>query len=165
MKKSWFIILLTLLLCGCSAVETFETLGSISHQSASTPAQAQVGLTLPEDAAEDVFQGEQETLYSCEDYSISLQTLDSGDLKSTIQSLSGYSPDKLTVVESASGTATRYDWVWTAVGEEGDMIGRGAVLDDGSYHYCLCVMASAEIAGSLTGEWNELFGSFHLESE
>ncbi len=163
MKKCCFLIVLSLLLTGCGAVPTFETLGTIEHQSATTPSVAQVMVELPEDAAQDVFQSEQETLYSCEDYTISMRTMVSGDLQSTIKTLSGYSPDKLTVMESASGQTSRYDWVWTAVGEDGDMIGRGAVLDDGSYHYCLCVMAQADLAGSLSQEWNELFGSFRLE--
>ncbi len=164
MKKCWLFALLAVLLTGCSAVQTFETLGSISHAGGQTPAQAQVSLELPQEAAQDVFQGEQETLYACDDYTISLRTLTSGDWKATVQTLSGYSADRLTVLESASGQANRYDWVWTAAGEEGDMVCRGAMLDDGSYHYCLCVMAQADKAGQLSQEWNELFGSFHLES-
>ncbi len=164
MKKSWIIVVLSLLLTGCSGTPTFETLGTIAHQSTTVPAKAQVMVELPQDAAEDVFQGEAQTIYSCENYTITMQTLQGGDLKATIRTLSGYEPDQLTVMESVSGKADRYDWVWTALAEEGDMIGRGAVLDDGNFHYCLCVMAKAEDAGELAEQWNTLFRSFHLEA-
>ncbi len=164
MKKIGWIFLILLLLTGCAGQQTFETLGTVPHQSPSTPQQAQVMVQLPEDAAQDVFQGEAETVYVCDGYTICLQTFPSGDLKTTIQNLCGYDPEKLTVMESTSGAADRYDWVWTALADEGDMIGRGAVLDDGNFHYCLYVMAKAADAGNLSEQLNGLFRSFHLET-
>ncbi len=164
MKKIILIFLIMCLLSGCGSVQTFETLGNISLQPPTQALQANVLLELPEDASEQVWEGEQETMYTCEEYTIILKTMASGDLKTTVQTLSGYDPEKLTVLETVSGKANRYDWVWTAVADEGDIIGRGAVLDDGSFHYCLCVMADAKVAGQLQQEWNELFSSFLLET-
>lgn len=165
MRKWLWCLLLVCLLAGCGSAETFETLGQVQHQSDGEAALRQVVLTLPEDAAlsaSDTDQGF--TMYDCADYTILMQTFSSGDMTSTIRALTGFSSEKLTVLESACGDHARYDWVWTAVAEEGDLVCRGTVLDDGDYHYCLCVMAEADEAGELTSQWNALFGSFCLDS-
>lgn len=163
LKKCWIIVVLALLLSGCSAVETFETLGNVQHQSPGNPELRQVLLALPEEAAAPVAQSDGNTIYICDAYTIMLQTFASGDMTATVQALSGFAPSQVTMLESRCGDHARYDWVWTAAGEGGDVICRGAVLDDGSYHYSLCVMAQASEAGSLSEEWNGLFGSFCLE--
>ncbi len=163
MKKILLIVMLLVTMAGCSAVPTFETLGNIPHGPSGAQTPAQVLLELPEEAVEDVFAGEEETLYTCRDYAIAMKTLSAGDLSGTIKSLSGYDKTQLTVMETSSDQASRYDWVWTSTGEEGDLLGRAAVLDDGRYHYCLWVMAPAGKAGELAQEWNALFSSFRLE--
>ncbi len=164
MKKIVIIILMLCLLAGCSDAATFETLGNIPQQPSTEPVRQQVVLELPEEAAEDVFSGEEETLYVCQDYTISLKTLSSGDLSGSIQGICGYEKEKLTVLESSVGELARYDWVWTSAGEAGDLVGRAAILDDGNYHYCLTVLAPAEESGELAKQWNALFRSFRLET-
>ncbi len=164
MKKVWSILLSVLMLAGCSSGKDLETLGSVPQQPSTFPSPAQVLLELPEGAVTDVFGSEEEASYSCDGYSISMKTLEAGDLKATIQDLTGYDPENLSVMESASGKADRYDFVWTATAEQGDLIGRAAVIDDGSFHYCLSVLTEAANAGSLAEEWNDLFGSFCLEA-
>ncbi len=161
MKKCVVILLASLLLSGC-AVQTFETLGGISHDSPTDAAMLQVMVELPEEAIKPVFSSQQETIYECNDYTLGLYTYTAGDLSATIKSLSGYDARHLTVLETAADGKKRYDWVWTAVGEDGDMICRAAILDDGNYHYCMCVSAQSEDAGSLTEQWNNLFGSFRI---
>ncbi len=164
MKKRLSIFLLfCVLLTGCSTTETFETLGPIQHQPEAAPAMASVQLALPESAAVEAFGGGSESVYDCDSYTLVLQTFLSGDLHSTVKSLSGFSPENLTVMESGFGEVMRYDWVWTAAGESGDMICRASVLDDGNYHYCISTLASAQDAGVLATEWNKLFSSFSLE--
>lgn len=163
MKKIWLIVGMMVLLAGCSSVETFETLGDISHISATEPAQRKVMLTLPADAALDAaIQDPGASMYACDGYTMVLQMFDAGDMEATIRALSGFSPKDLTVMESVCGDHIRYDWVWTAAAEEGDLVCRGTVLDDGNYHYTLCVMAQAATAGELTQAWNDLFASFCL---
>ncbi len=163
MKKYWIVFALCMMLSGCGSVPTFETLGSIPQQSPTQPSKASFSVQLPADAAESAWQGENGMLYTCQDYMITMQSFTAGNFENTVRNLSGYAPAQLTILESHSGSAKRYDWVWTAVGEEGELICRAAVLDDGSYHYCLCVMAPAEQAGELSGEWNRLFASFCLD--
>ena len=162
MKKILCMFVAAALLSGCSA-PVFETMGNVAHVVSTQPPQRQIQLQFPADAAIVTASGT-DMLYLCGDYTISLQTMASGDLAATVRSLSGYALPQVTLLETACGDHTRYDWVWTAVGETGDVICRAAVLDDGKHHYCLCVSADADDAGELTQVWNTLFGSFCLES-
>lgn len=163
MKKMWMIAALSLLLCGCAA-ETFETLGAVEHEPAAEPAMATVLLTLPDTASAEVFSAEDGSLYDCGDYVLTLQTLPAGDVSRTIKELSGFEVDRVTVLESGLGETRRYEWVWTAAGEGGDVLCRAAVLDDGSYHYCLCLMARSTQVGALQAQWSEILRSFALEA-
>ncbi len=163
MKKCVSIVLTLFFLTGCTG-PALETLGSIPQRPSVEATAAQVLLELPQTAAADVFSGEGETLYTCEGYTIHMQTLPAGDLKATVKTLSGYDPQQLSVMESCSGGAQRYDFVWTAAAEQGELVGRAAVIDDGAFHYCLSVSAQAANAGQLGEEWNRLFSSFYLES-
>ncbi len=162
-KRLSIFVLLCVLLTGCSAAETFETLGLVQHQPEAAPIMATVQLSLPESAAAAAFGDGDNSVYDCDGYTVMLQTRSSGDFRGTVQSLSGFSPEKLTVVETQVGKTRRYDWAWTAAGEEGDVICRASVLDDGNYHYCLTSITSAQNAGRLSEEWNQLFASFTLE--
>lgn len=163
--KKWVVVLLSVVfLAGCGSAETFETMGQIDHVSATKPTLRSVTVTLPEDAYKEVSDSDTGvTLYECEGYSIYLQTFDSGDLKATIRSVSGFAPENLMVMESTCSDHTRYDWVWTAVAEEGELVCRGAILDDGGYHYSLCVVGDAKAAGKFGDAWNTLFSSFCLQ--
>lgn len=164
MKKCVLILMLLFLLTGCGAKETMETLGQVPHGPGEPAQLQQVCLEVPEEASVTVSGGETDlTMYECEGYTVYLQTFPSGDLQSTIRTLSGFAPEDLTVMNTTCGDHQRYDWVWTAAAEEGDMVCRGTVLDDGNYHYTLCVVAQSDVAGSLSEEWNTLFGSFCLE--
>lgn len=161
MKKMLLFLLSCVMLAGCSAAPTFETLGLVQHQQNVTPTAAEVLLSLPASAAAETFGGA-DTVYECDGYTLVLQTLASGDMPATVRALSGFSPEKLTIMESTAENVRRYDWVWTAAGEGGDMICRAAVLDDGNYHYCVYTLAPAHNAGKLTEEWNGVFASFRL---
>lgn len=162
MKKICLILGMCFMFTGCATVETFETLGQIRHESDAAPAMGSVLLTLPESAAKEAFSNDGDKMYECDGYTLVLQTLSSGDFHKTVQSLSGFSVDDLTVMESQAGDHKRYEWVWTAAGEGGDVLCRATVLDDGNYHYCLCAIAPAQNVGSLQAEWNEVFHSFQL---
>lgn len=161
MKMIVWMAALCLLLSGCSS-PTFETIGEGVHVAQTQPPVREVVLAFPEDATVLTASGT-DCIYTCKDYTISLQVLPAGDTRATIVSLCGYDPDQLTVLESVSGEYKRYDWIWTAAGEAGDVLCRAAVLDDGNYHYSLCVSADAALAGSLTEQWNDLFRSFCLD--
>lgn len=162
MKKCWIVICLALVLSGCAAADTFETVGDDLLQPVIAPVK-KLELDLPASAAAPVMSRDDGgKLYLCEGYDLTVQILDGGDMNRTARALCGFSADALTMVETVSDGVKRRDWVWTAAGEGGDHIGRAAVLDDGTYHYCVTVMASAENAGGLEKEWDGVFASLQL---
>ena len=56
----------------------------------------------------------------------------------------------------------RYDFVWASAGENGDMLGRAVILDDGNYHYCLSVQRPADPEKTSQVVWSQVFQSFSL---
>ena len=161
MKQCWIMIALAVLLCGCAAEETFETISD--ELVAPVMAQPrQVAVHLPDDAVAPVLESDSEQVYLCEDYEIVLETLSAGDLDATIQALSGYNKDQLTIMETRQDSVTRYEFVWAAAGETGERLGRAVVLDDGTYHYCMSVLRDADMVDRSQIVWNDVFRSFVL---
>lgn len=158
MKRCICALMLAACLCGCGAEETMET---ISDEWI-VPVMAQPGeitVRLPEDALAPVLEQDHRQLYMGDGYELMLETLPSGDVSTTIRSLSGYDREKLTVIRTRQDSADRYDFVWTAAGETGERLGRGVILDDGAYHYCLSVLRDSEDTQIL---WQDVFESFSL---
>ncbi len=161
MKKYLWMLFPVLLLCGCNAQETVETISD----EILLPVMAQprdISVELPGETALPVVENDAGRIYLCDEYEIVLQTMDAGDLSRTIQTLSGMEREQLTVMETMSDDVTRYEFVWTSAGEQGEQLGRGVVLDDGTYHYCLSVLRSTEKADKSQINWNRVFQSFHL---
>lgn len=161
MKKWCVFLLISLFLSGCAAVTTFETVTDVIVTD--DPAQPrEVALELPDDASTLTMENEQGTLYLCDDYEITVQTVWGTDLDTTIRNVTGYEPENLTVIQTRENGYTRYELVWATTGETGELLGRCTVLDDGNYHYVLTVMAQAQQAGEMQEDWKELFSSFSL---
>lgn len=159
MKKLWLFLLLALLLCGCQASPTFETLPDVYGQQ-QTASQRNVVLELPENVT--VIRNDSGRLYLCDGYDVTVEIMVSGDLNRTMQTLTGFASDALTMVRTSTSNLMRYECVWSAAGEGGDQVGRAVVLDDGCYHYCVTVTAASETAGSYAEEWNALLESIRL---
>lgn len=160
-KKFWIPAVIALLLSGCGARETFETVADDLAQ----PAMAQAGtvtVELPDDAVTPVLEQEGEQVYLCQDYELIIQTQASGDLNGTIRAICGFDKEDLTVIQTQSGTAERYDFVWACAGEGGDRLGRAVILDDGNYHYCMSVLRDADTTKTSQIVWSQVFDSFCL---
>lgn len=161
MQKIILLVLAALLLSGCAAEETFETISDELVQ----PVMAQpeeVLVDLPGEAAMPAMESENGRFYLASDYEIHIQTLEAGDLNRTIQTLSGYEQDALTVMETNLDGISRYEFVWTCAGENGDRLGRAVVLDDGTYHYTMTVLRDADTTETSQIVWNDVFRSFAL---
>lgn len=159
MRKACFLLIFVLLLTGCQATQTFESVQDVyAPQSQNAP--REITLDLPKNV--QTIAGDSGKLYLCDGYDVTVQTLSSGNLNQTIQMLTGFAPDALTMLQTAVSGVDRYECVWTAAGESGDAVGRAVVLDDGQYHYCVTVMAQADGAGGLTSLWQELLNSVRL---
>lgn len=164
MKKIVVVLFMALLLTGCSAQQTLETISDAFDVSAMAKTQ-QIQLSLPEEAAVESMENEDAgKLYLCDGYCVTVQTMDAGDLDRTLRQTTGFSKDKLTVIKTRTGDYSRYDCAWTATGEGGDQTCRGVVLDDGYYHYVVTVMADANKAGELSATWQHILDSASLIS-
>ena len=158
-KLVW--LLIPLLLAGCGARETMETVADTPMEVREV-SQRQICVELPDDAAVPTAQTDSGRIYLCKDYEIVIQTLEAGDVDKTIRELSGYDRDSLTVVKTRAEGADRYDFVWAASGEEGQQLGRAVILDDGNYHYTMTVLKDAEATKKTQVVWRRVFESFSL---
>ncbi len=162
MKTFLVVMLLALLLTGCSGQQTMETITDAFDVSAMAQMQ-QIQLALPEEAVLECLESEDAgKLYLCDGYCVSVQTMEAGDLDRTLRQTTGFSRDKLMVMETRAGDFSRYDCAWTSAGEAGDQTCRAVVLDDGYYHYVVTVMADALKAGQLTATWQHILDSATL---
>lgn len=159
-KKCCLLLVLVLLLCGCGAEETFETVAD----EWAAPAMAQprqISVRLPDNGVVPVLENEEQQVYLAEDYELVIENRSAGDLNATVQAISGYGKEELTLMETQWEDVTRYDFVWVSAGETGERLGRGVILDDGNYHYCMSVLRDAE--GEMSQiVWRDVFGSFTL---
>ena len=158
MKKLVGFLLMAALLTGCAPEETLETV----NDEWIVPVMAQpreISVELPHDALAPVLEQDNRQLYMGQGYEIMLETMASGDLSATVQSLCGYEKDQLTMLQTRHRDADRYEFVWTTAGEQGDRLGRAVILDDGTYHYCMSVLRDPEES---TVVWRNVFSSFAL---
>ena len=161
MKFIAAILMISLLLAGCGAEETMETVAD----ELVLPVMAQpknIHVTLPGETALPVMESDNGRIYVCEDYEVVIQNYPSGDLNATIEELSGYTMDRLTVITTQQDGMDRYDFVWASAAEQGDQLGRGVILDDGVYHYVMTLLRSAEKADASPVVWDGVFSSFRL---
>ena len=158
------LLLLVFVLTGCEAKETFETVDDLAITPAVTEAK-RVHVSFPEETLvqtmEDASGGK---LYLCDGYTITVETFSSGDLERTVQETTGYSTDRISLIQTKAGNAMRYDCAWSAAGEAGDQVCRAAILDDGDYHYVVTMMTPAENAENLIQTWQVVLGSVSLFS-
>lgn len=164
MKKCWIFVMLMLLLTGCGAAETFETVSDTYVQPAAATMQ-QVVLSLPIDASVAVMESETSgTIYLCDGYTVTVHSTTGGDLDKTLREATGFAEEELTLVQTEQDGIKRIQCVWTAAGETEEQIGRLTLLDDGNYHYVLSCMTDASKMNDLQPVWQELFDSFCLIS-
>lgn len=161
MRMICLALLVALCLCGCGAQQTLETVTDEIVTPVVATAQ-QVQLSLPEGAMLEVAESEDTgKLYLCENYTVAVQTLESGDLDRTLRTVTGYGKEELTLLQLRQGEFDRYECAWASAGEE-QQVGRTLILDDGSYHYTVTVMAPAALAGELSEDWQGLMASVRL---
>ena len=163
--KRWIVgvmLLLSAALCGCSNAETFEVISdSVVDYPTATPGKVQ--LKLPDDAALSVMNGSNGQSYEGDYYQIIVQTYPSGDLNQTLQLITGYGKNNLNVIEVSDDNLNKYLCAWSSVSEEGEVVGKCAVLDDGRYHYCLAVLVDAQMSAEVREDIDVLFANYSLE--
>ena len=162
MKKIAMALLLTLVLSGCGAKETLETISDDIPLQPVLAQPAQISVRLPDNAVAPVLESDTEQVYLSEDYEISIETRASGDLGGTVTALTGFDPEQLTIMHTQPDGVDRYEFVWVSAGETGDRLGRAVVLDDGHYHYCMSVLRDGSNQKKSQVVWSDVFASFCL---
>jgi hypothetical protein len=161
-KKLWIIGALALLLCGCGAQETFETVEDV-WAAPTQPAMQHILLDLPADANAPALQSDTgDKLYLCDGFSVTVHVLQAGDMEKTLRTVTGYEKEDL---QTALSAGDRFHCVWTAAGEGQTQVGKTTVIDDGNYHYALTVMMPETAAGELQQQVQQIFNSFRLTQE
>ena len=161
MKKWMSLLALVLALGGCGSSETMETVAD-EYVVAAMAEPKQITVQLPGEAALPAMENDSARLYLCRDYEIALQTMEGGDLDATLRSVTGFGREDLTVMETVRGDIPCYEFVWSCAGETGQQVGRGILLDDGSYHYVMTALWDEAGEADSQVVWSEVFASFGI---
>lgn len=160
-KWSAFLLIFVLLMGGCGAQETFETIADEIEPGQISPMRF-VMLSLPNEASSPTVESDAGRIYQCGEYDICVETLSAGDLNETVAALSGYDREKLTIMQTERDGTACYEFVWASAGDTGDRIGRAMILDDGNYHYCVSIFGNADTARKNAATWDAIFQSVSL---
>lgn len=159
--KKLVLLTMVLMLTGCGAAETFETVNDEPvAEVISEP--REMHYWLAQDPVMPAMESDEGTLYLCGDYDVMAQTMPGGDLSKSVYRVSGYTPEELTLIQTGTGDIDKYEFVWTSATESGHQIGRATLLDDGEYHYVLSATVDAELMEEYQEIWNGIFESFQL---
>ena len=161
MKIVMALLALVLAIGGCGNREVLETVTD-NYEAVAMASPRQIVVELPGEAALPAMESDSARLYLCSDYEIALQTLSAGDLDATLRSVTGYGREDLTVMETMRSDRPCYEFAWSCMGETGDRVGQGILLDDGNYHYVMTVLWDAEGKGDSQILWSQVFASFDI---
>lgn len=149
MRKIWLILILAIALAGCGQEEetpVFETIGQIDYEQDPLPAAGEIKLLLPEGASSEAMAGEDGAqVYNWDGCELRLETMEAGDIRKTLESVTGVEYEQLTVMARDRDGMDFYETVFTSAGEDGLYIGRVMVADDGNYHYCVSLLTPEEV--------------------
>lgn len=162
MKKLLIILTMLCLLTACGGEKPMETVQDVYAPQEEKP--LLLSISLPEEAVTQTLASDAGRLYMCDGYTVTVQTLQGGDLARTVRDTTGYGLDRLTLLETEKDDIACYRLSWVSMGEGGDQAARTLILDDGVYHYAVTVMAPAETAGELTDTWQAIFASVSLRT-
>lgn len=155
MKKVAATILLAGLLSGCAPAPVFEPVTDVYAVWEQEP--GEVRIQVPEGASLLASaEADDGRLYFCDGYTLAVQTLTGGDLNRSFRELTGFSRERLTVLETQRDGLACYCCAWTGAGEDGQQVSRMVLLDDGLHHYAVTVTAPADRAGDLSEEWGAI---------
>ena len=165
--KKWriWILAAAMVLCGCGGEEApvFETLGGDALVPGEKPVAGIIHLNIPENAVSEAMSdpagGE---LYTWDGNTLQLQTLDAGDIRLTVETLTGMEYEDLTVMSWKKENMTYYRTVWSTAGEEGVLLGQALIADDGFYHYCVSLLSPE--TSDARGLYERLLASFAVMS-
>ena len=158
MKKLIGLLLVMGLLTGCNS-QVLETLSDAYAQPQIQPLRT-LEVSLPEEAAVMTMTADAyDTIYLCDGYIVTTYIEPGGSLDRTLKTVTGYDSSRLTILETTRDGLACYQCAWSAAGEEDMQVGNGVILDDGTFHYAVSVMADASQAARLDATWQHILDS------
>lgn len=161
MKKCAVVLLAVLLLSGCGTTQTMVETVSDEWEIPVAAKPREIALELPGEALACAMESDTGRIYFGDSYEICVQTLSSGDLGATVEELTGFDRERVTMLQTQTGDVDRWEFAWATAGEPGERLGRGVILDDGDYHYCMTVLQDADVTDCQI-VWSEVFRTFDL---
>lgn len=139
-------VVCTLLLTGCAAEPTWETVDDCFDQTVSAPVEQpyQIMFSVPMEAVLETFsRRENGTVYSHPDgdYEIQALVLQQTDIDEIILDLTGFLPETVQRIETERYAMPEYQFVWYTTSEEGGWLHQADVLTDRDYSYALIFSA------------------------
>ena len=153
------------LLCACAAHDAWETVdgGCIP---ASGEAACTIRISLPQDAAEEVFsaRGTQHVyVQPGGGYEITTEILDAAPAASLVRRLSGFDASALHVYKSGGKSRPVWQFAWYAASDEGGRMYRCKLISDGAHCYALTVSVPEGLGTAYDSMLAELFASMELQ--
>ena len=156
------VMLVVMFLSGCSKTSDLETVSDVYDLPASVE-KWEVTLALPEGASQAAMEsGSGGRLYLCDGFSVSVSTLNGGDVQRSIREFTGFEKSALTVMQTEQSGIRRYAFAWCSLGEGTEQICRAVMLDDGNNHHSVTVMCDYEMAGTLDQQMDAVLESVKL---
>lgn len=166
MKKCMVWLLAALLLAGCAAEPVYETIGDVCGNSEPVSTPGTIEFAVPEGAQVQTSETDSGVnYYTVGDWEIWTQVREGGDIRATMKEVTGMDPDALTVMSRQVDGMDCHETTWTANGEDGVMVGRAAVLDDGNHHYCMALMVPQAQAEQIGENFMQLLDSVMISGK
>lgn len=161
MRKIGLLMVVIVLLSGCG-VKNYE-IRNATCDAEYPPVAGIISINATDDMIAPVISTQEgDMFYMADGYEVTLQTLQGGDVNATFRSCTGFDSSRLTVVETQQDGLKRYDCAWSSTGEGIQTVSRMTILDDGSYHYVLTVMAQGDWDEEVSAAWQQLSDSFRV---
>ena len=172
MKKLALLLSAALLLgslAGCAGAETWQTVDDEMPLEAESCLDSayRIVFTVPDGAAEETFASSDGcTVYTQAngDYEITSQVLLSSSMESAVRRLSGFEPERLSIIETARCGMPEYQFAWYTSGDEGGRLCRADILMDGLYCYALTFSVREGLGTAYDSTIRDVFASLSLES-
>lgn len=155
--KWWMLPLSLMLLCGCAAQPVWETVDDDGN----TPATIyEMQLALPEQAVE-LESRSGETLYAVDGMEITTACFAARDLDAAVRHLSGFSAERLTILQTERFDLPEYQFAWYSQSDEGGRLCRADLVMDKMQCYAV-VCAAPEGQAAFAQQCQQVFSTFGL---
>lgn len=162
---SMLALVLCVLLCACLAnVPVWETVDDEAPLAAQSRRASSIVFSVPEDAVcQSLSPDGADTLYEAADGSYEIMTsITPQSPEAAIEALTGFCADDLSILTTTRCGLPEYQFVWSALDDEGERVYRAAMLCDELYCYTLCFSRPASAGSSCDAIQTRIFSSLGL---